>query len=80
MSIFIKDIDVPESCSECELSYDYHCFLTWKMFDDSIDANGINAYNRERLVDCPLVDGKPYEDAFVMQEIRMGGWNEEGKI
>ena len=59
MSVFIKSMKMPESCSECQcLRHDsidfasaYQCNLTFTTFDD----NSTEMWT-ERLPNCPLVE------------------------
>lgn len=50
--MIVLDIDMPKSCSECELlSEEVWCAIT----GTSVWQNGID-YNKERLPNCPIID------------------------
>ena len=51
-------IDMPESCDDCQLAYDYRCFITWKEFEEK-EENYIISYPRPTW--CPL---KPMPKKF----------------
>lgn len=54
--IGIKNFEIPKSCSDCALCYDYiACSIT------NTHVN-YEALNDERLDDCPLIEVKEYEE------------------
>lgn len=76
MSVFIKDMEMPDSCPcyfarrQPKLSAKeptvYYCTITGETITPFL--------GEQRGNDCPLVDGKEYEDAFALQAIRLGFW------
>ena len=57
MSVLIKDINLPSSCSDCPLNYDMmSCIITGtRWWSDRIMLMGFDCDN-ERLYDCPLIE------------------------
>ena len=57
MSILIKDINIPSSCSDCPLNYDMmSCIITGtRWWSDRIMLMDFDCDN-ERLYDCPLIE------------------------
>ena len=57
MSILIKDINIPSSCSDCPLNYDMmSCIITGtRWWSDRIMLMDFDCIN-ERLYDCPLIE------------------------
>lgn len=57
MSILIKGMQIPQSCSDCRLNYDQcACSVTGtRWWSDTMVLLGFNC-DEERLYDCPLVE------------------------
>lgn len=57
MSVLIKDMSLPSSCSDCPLNYDMmSCIITGtRWWSDRIMLMGFDCDN-ERLYDCPLIE------------------------
>ena len=57
MSILIKDMNIPSSCSDCPLNYDMmSCIITGtRWWSDRIMLMDFDCDN-ERLYDCPLIE------------------------
>lgn len=69
-------IDMPESCDDCQLAYDYRCFITWKEFEEK-EEDYIITYPRPTW--CPLKPIPIKKEALIgMGKINFGkalGWN-----
>lgn len=72
MSVLIKGMEMPPTCSECRLAYDFMaCGVTGNRWydQDNIDA-GFDS-NNARLPDCPLVElPEHHGDLVDVKEIR----------
>lgn len=62
--ILIKDMQMPESCFDCEIQYDNMCCsVTGTSFwidGDPLHYDTKPDPNEERMPDCPLVEVEPY--------------------
>lgn len=62
--ILIKDMEMPESCFDCEVQYDNICCSVtgtnfWRK-DDPLHYDTKPDPSEERMADCPLVEVEPY--------------------
>lgn len=66
MSILIKGMKMPQSCSDCRLNYDQcACSVTGtRWYSDTMVLLGFNCDN-ERLQDCPLVELPDYHGRLI---------------
>jgi len=72
MSVLIKGIQMPQSCSDCRLNYDQcACSVTGtRWFSDTMVLLGFNC-DEERLQNCPLVElPEHHGDLVNVNEIR----------
>lgn len=62
--ILIKDMQMPESCFDCEIQYDsICCSVTGTLFwrdDDPLHYDTKPDPSKERMADCPLIEVEPY--------------------
>ena len=81
MSILIKDINIPSSCSDCPLNYDMmSCIITGtRWWSDRIMLMDFDCDN-EKLYDCPLIEvptphGRLIDADKVIATHKVGNWD-----
>lgn len=71
MSVLIKDMQMPDNCSECQLEYDQMmCPIAGRWYEQSNLDIGFDP-NKDRLPECPLVElPEHHGDLVDVNEIR----------
>lgn len=63
MSVIVKGMEMPKSCSDCPLNYDMMlcCITGTRWWSDTIVLMNFDC-DKQRLYDCPLVEVKDEDD------------------